>query len=102
MANRLELHEELCNILGSRYAYFQPPASKSMNYPCIKYSLSGIDINRADDMNYTSSKQYMLIVMDRNPDSEIPDKLIEHFRMCSFDRSYTAENLNHFVLTLYY
>ena len=102
MANRLDLNKELCDILGSNYVYFQPPASISMKYPCIRYTLSGIDVNRADDTNYTSTKQYTITVMDRNPDSDIPDKILNHFRICRFDRSYQADNLNHFILTLYY
>ena len=47
MGNRLELHEIFCDILGSRNAYFQPPASVKMNYPAIKYSLSNIENNNA-------------------------------------------------------
>lgn len=102
MANRLDLHKELRELLDSANVYFQPPASLSMKYPCIKYSLTSIDIRHADDSNYTNDRQYTIMVIDSNPDSEIPDRILNHFRMCSFDRSYTADNLNHFVLTLYY
>lgn len=102
MAKRLDLHQELCDILGSTNVYFQPPANVSMKYPCIKYSLSGIDVDHADDSNYKSIRQYTVTVIDRNPDSEIPDMILNHFRMCSFDRGYPADNLNHFALTLYY
>lgn len=102
MANRLELHQELCDLLGSSYVYFQPPANLSMKYPCVKYSLSGIDVLHADDSNYKNTRQYTVTVIDRNPDSELYNKILEHFRMCRFDRSYPADNLNHFVLTLYY
>ena len=42
---RLELHEILCTILGSRNVYFQPPESIKMNYPAIVYGL--------DDMQTT-------------------------------------------------
>lgn len=102
MANRTNLHQELCDILGSTNVYFQPPASISMKYPCIKYSLAGINTARADDINYKKVNQYTVIVIDRNPDSETPEKILDHFRMCRFDRGYPADNLNHFVLTLYY
>lgn len=102
MANRLDLHQELCDILGSTNVYFQPPASLSMKYPCIRYSLARIDVLHADDSNYKNVKQYTVTVIDRNPDSETPEKILNHFKMCSFDRGYPADNLNHFVLTLYY
>lgn len=41
------------------------------------------------------------MVIDKNPDSIIADK-VESLKMCSFDRHYTADNLNHFVYNLYY
>lgn len=102
MASRLNLHEELCVLLGSRSVYFQPPSSVRMNYPCIKYSLSGIDTKPANDANYNSINRYELTVIDSNPDSDIHVRILNHFQMCRFDRPYVADNLNHFVLTLYY
>ncbi len=100
MASRLQLHEELCTLLGSRNVYFQPP--RSMQYPCIKYSRSGIDQHRANDSLYLSTSQYELTVIDYNPESDVPEKILKHFPMCRFDRGYVADNLNHFVLTLYF
>ena len=102
MSTRLELHEELCHILGSRNVYFQPPESVKMNYPCIKYSRSGMDHKRANDRLYLNTDRYEVIVIDKNPDSVFPDMILEYFPMCSFDREYTSNNLNHYVLTLYY
>lgn len=102
MANRLELHEEFCNILGSRNAYFQPPASIKLNYPCIVYSISSVNKQNANDKMYKSMNEYKVVVIDSDPDSEIPNKIIAHFPMCRFDRAYTSDNLNHSALSLYY
>ena len=102
MASRLKLHEELCEILGSENVYYKPPASIKMRYPCIRYSFDGIDQRRANDKMYNSTNRYEVTVIDYDPDSEIHMKLLEHFEMCSFDRNYTSDNLNHNVLTLYY
>lgn len=102
MASRLKLHEELCEILENRQVYYQPPASVKLEYDCIKYSLSGINSKYANNQNYDAIKQYQVIVITRNPDSDIPDKILKHFSMCRFDRAYIADNLNHFVFTLYY
>ena len=102
MASRLELHEELCEILGTKNVYFQPPESVKMNYPCIVYSRSGIDSKRANNGIYNSTNQYDVTVIDYDPDSEIPDKLLKHFQMCRFSRAFTSDNLNHTALTLYY
>lgn len=102
MARRLKLHEELCTLLGSTNVYFQPPESLKMQYPCIKYSLSGIDQKRANDHGYRFTKRYEVIVLTHGPGSDIPDKVHNHFQMCSFDRAYAADNLNHYVYTIYY
>lgn len=102
MASRLKLHEELCTVLGTRNVYFQSPGKLGMKYPCIKYSHSGVRSDRANDKIYKNVDRYEIIVIDTNPDSEIYKKILEHFQMCSYDRGYTADNLNHDVLTLYY
>jgi hypothetical protein len=102
MKDRLELHEELCDVLGSRNCYFQPPSTVQLKYPCIIYSIRRIDTTKADNSKYLYNTSYDLIVIDKNPDSNIPIHLIEHFQMCSFDRSYESDNLNHFSLTLSY
>lgn len=102
MARRLQLHEKLCDILGSKNVYFQPPASVFLKYPCLKYTLSGIDIRRADNGVYKRINRYEVIAIDPNPDSDIIDRMLGAFPMCSFDRSYAADKLNHFVFTLYY
>ena len=102
MASRLKLHEELCEILGSRNVYFQSPASVNMQYDAIRYELGGKDIKRANDDLYLMTNQYEGVVITRDPDTTIPDAILKHFKMCSFGRPYTADNLNHYPFTLYY
>ena len=88
--------------MRNRNVYFQPPASVKMKYPCIVYSRSNVEISRADDRPYMRNNKYEITVIDSDPDSKFPDDILEHFSMCSFDRAYVSDNLNHFVLTLYY
>lgn len=102
MASRLELHEELCEALGSRNVYFQPPESVKMQYDAIRYSLAGKNLKRANDKIYLNTNQYDGVVITRDPDTTIPDRLLSNFEMCSFGRPYTADNLNHYPFTLYY
>lgn len=102
MASRFELHEELCEVLGSRNVYFQTPASVTMKYDAIRYELAGKNIKRANDDMYLMTNQYDGVVITRDPDTAIPDKLLKHFKMCSFGRPYTSDNLNHYPFTLYY
>ena len=101
MASRLNLQTELETILGSRNVYYQPPESVKMKYPAIVYSRKNIDNVFADDAVYTQNHSYELTVIDPNPDSEIVMK-VSNLPACTFDRHYTADNLNHDVFRLYY
>lgn len=102
MANRLDLQTELENILGSRNVYFTPPPSIRMQYDAIRYELGGKDLKHANNKIYMNTNKYEGVIITKNPDSMIPDKLLSHFEMCSFGKPYTADNLNHFPFTLYY
>lgn len=101
MARRLELHEVLCNVLGSRNVYYQPPASVKMQYPAIVYSRKDIYNRHADNDVYKQDHAYDITVIDKNPDSLIVEE-ISRLPKCRFDRHYTADNLNHDVFTIYY
>lgn len=98
---RLQLQTMLETLLGSRNVYFQPPPSIHMNYPAIVYELSNIRNVEADNLHYNQHKAYQLTVIDEDPDSEISDA-VSKLEMCSFNRSFASDDLNHFVYTLYY
>lgn len=101
MGLRANLQKILEDILGSDHVYFQPPETVKMKYPCIVYNLSSAQTDFADNQPYRYKKRYQITVIDRDPDSEIPDK-IAMLPMCVFDRPYTANNLNHSVFYIYY
>ena len=101
MHDRQELHEVLCNILGSRNVYFQPPESIKMKYPAIVYSLNDISNKHGDNLPYTQSISYSVTVIDKNPDNKIVVS-ISKLPFCRFNRHFTYDNLNHYVFTLYY
>jgi hypothetical protein len=99
MAPRLQLHNILETL--SENVYFQPPNNVTLIYPCIVYSRSGSQLEHADDMLYRHTKRYQVTVIDRNPDSDIPDQVVA-LPLCSFDRWFASDNLNHWVLNLFY
>lgn len=103
MAQRLDLQAILLNLMptGAKNVYFQPPESVVMQYPCIVYHRENIDIRHADDRPYKHKKRYLITVIDRNADSAIPDKVAE-LPMCSYDRFFTTDNLNHDVFQLFF
>lgn len=101
MGTRLELQGLLEMILGSRSVYYQPPASLNMKYPAIVYSRDDIENIHANNRVYNQTVAYQVTVIDKNPDSEYVKK-VSMLPLCSFDRHYVADNLNHDVFTLYF
>lgn len=95
------MQSKLEELLGSKNVYYQPPESVKMEYPAIKYSVDDIDKKSANDAAYIVTKRYELIVISKRPDNPVIDKLLQ-LPMCSFERHYVSNNLNHDVLTLYY
>lgn len=100
MASRLDLHNLLVNLLGTNNVYFNPPSNIRLNYPCIKYRMSGIDKKNANNSMYIKNVKYEIFIIGPNTDIVL-DKLIE-LPMCTFVRSYIADSLNHTILQLYY
>lgn len=102
MGQRLQLQAKLEEILGlPGNVYFQPPANLQMKYPAIVYSRDDAETLFADNDVYRRMKRYQVTVIDQNPDSEFPDKVAE-LPMCTYDRFFTADNLNHDVFNLYF
>ena len=72
-----------------------------MEYPCIRYSKSDIESTHADNVKYSKHNRYEIIVIDKLPDNEVIQKILD-LPYTSFDRHYTSNNLNHDVIVLYY
>lgn len=101
MDRRLMLQALLSAIPGVTKAYFQPPASLSMSYPCIVYERDSADTKFGNNLSYRYTKRYQVTVIDRDPDSAIPDAVAK-LPMCTSSRHFTADNLHHDVFTLYF
>ena len=101
MNNRVELHNILVELLGNNHVYYQPPENLKMEYPCIRYSKSNITSRHADNIKYVNKNRYEIMVIDKYPDNAVIEKILE-LPLSSYDRHYTADNLNHDVIRLYY
>lgn len=99
MAPRLQLHEILKGFTDN--VYFQPKENDALTYPCIIYSRDFRNTKFADNEPYNSVKRYAVTVISRDPDSDIPDK-VAHLPMCTFNRFYTADGLNHDVYEVFF
>lgn len=100
-ASRLELHTQLEELLGNKNVYYNPPASKQMQYDAIRYSLSSINSRFANNIRYKNMDCYELIVISRTPDPEVVSKIL-NLPYTSLSRPYTSDNLYHYPITIYY
>ena len=106
MSNRLGLHEVLVGVLDTKdqavtRVYFQPPSTVKMSYPCIVYERTRMQLSHANNALYNKRDAYTVTVIDPDPDSPYPNKLL-NLPLCAFDRHFTVDNLNHDVFTIYY
>jgi hypothetical protein len=101
MGQRLDLQALLEELLGSSNVYFQPPGNVTMAYPCIVYRRDNAVAQFADNSPYRNAKRYEVTIIDRNPDSEIPDK-VASLPLCGFLRFFVKNNLNHDVYKLFF
>lgn len=101
-SRREELEEILKGLDGVNNAYFQPPPTVQIPPGAyIIYNRDDSYVAFADNVKYWRKKRYQVIVVDRNPDSLIPD-LVEELPYSKFDRFYVANGLNHFAFNLFF
>lgn len=97
--SRLILHD-IFKII-TEYVYFQPPPNIHMMYPCIVYSIDGVSASRADNELYRHANKYQVTVIDRDPDTDLKRK-VENLPYTAFERFFAADDLNHYVFSLYF
>lgn len=101
MAKTLTDQVEFLKIFtGCENVYTSPP-SKGMKYPCIWLEPARPSTKHADNRKYINKNSAKLTVIDYDIDSPL-DLVVSELPMCSWDRHYVADNLNHFVHTLFY
>ena len=98
---RLEFQTFLETLKADRNVYFQPPSTVRMNYPAIRYNLLNIKNIPADNIPYFQGIAYSLTYITDDPD-DVMIKTLSKLPLCTFDRWYAAENLNHYVYTIFY
>lgn len=95
-------HSFLSTLTGCKNIYYQPPSNVKMKYPCIVYSDSPWDTKFANDKPYVVTRHYQVTVIDKLPDNPWTMLMATHIPMCTHERHYTRDGLNHDVLDVYY
>lgn len=103
MGRRLDLHAyfEFLLLGTGGEAYFQRPTEDKMKYPAIVYNRDDVDSMFADNAPYALTKRYLVTVIDYDPDSELPDKILS-MPQCRFSRHFVTQGLNHDNFVLYF
>ena len=102
-SNRIEFQQVLENLYGGSnpHVYFQPPENIQMQYPAIVYNRYNIENDNAENIVYLQDVVYQVIVIDKNPDSDIVDR-VSKYPTSRFSRHYVSNNLNHDVFMITY
>lgn len=98
-----ELQEILQGIIGDKgKAYFQPPESMKLKYPCIVFDRTNALTNYADNKPYQITKRYTITLMTKTADNdEFVDQLLQ-LPMCTYDRQFINDNIVHDVFNIYF
>lgn len=103
--SRQQLREVLRNLMESLdlepRTYYRPKSNTQMSYPCIVYKRDYQATSFADNVKYAHLKRWQLTIIDEDPDSLIPDK-VEELQYTTFIRDFTADGLNHTIITIYF
>lgn len=83
------------------HVYFQPDDNVGMIYPAIRYERDSVDARHANNQLYSRRKTYQVIIIDRNPDSRIPDA-VARLPYTRFVSHYKQDGLNHDVYQISY
>lgn len=96
-----QLQSLLEGLLGSEEVYFQPPDNVEMAYPAIVYNLDFENAQHADNRPYARKMRWIVTVISRDPMEPVRE-LIADLPLCSFERAFPADGLNHQVFTLFH
>lgn len=98
---RKEFGVVLKTVLGSDNVYYQPGPDAHMNYPCIVYERDDTSAQHADNLVYRWAQRYQVTHIDKDPDSDVIDKLTE-LPLSAFSRHFATSDLNHDVFVIYH
>jgi len=101
MGSRLDLHTLLTGLLATSAAYFQPPESVKLTYPCIVYRRSDIRVDHANNSPYTMQKEYSLTIITQHPDDTLPEQVMA-LESARHERAFAVDGLNHTIITIFF
>jgi hypothetical protein len=86
---------------GKATVYGQVPENTTMTYPAIRFEKGFEEVLFADNIPYEVTDRYSVTCIEEDPNTPVA-KLVRLLPMCSFNRFYVADNLNHTVYNIYF
>lgn len=106
MDRRLKFDEKLreiqINVLGYQHTYFEPDENVHLKYDAVVYERTGFNVRRANNKGYSVRDQYQVLVISKDPETELPRAIQEEFELCSPGSFNVVDNLWHYPFTIYY
>lgn len=99
MTNRLDLHKKLLQFYTN--IYFQPPENIVIKYPCIIYQRVVDETWHADGLAYIIKKRYDITIIEKDPDSDVADRMVQQLPYSKVTQRYITDNLYHTKIELY-
>lgn len=101
-SKRLKLQVLLEEISGldKDHVKFQPPPNFRTTYPAIRYKLVEADKRNADNRTWFVARRYQITLVHPDPDNDIVGRILWGIPGSKLVRTYTANNLNHYVFNL--
>lgn len=98
---RLDLHASLVELTeNTKNVFFQPPSNIVLPYPCIVYGRNRRSTYHADDNKYFGRQGYQVTVIETDPDSQLPEKVLA-LPYSRWENEFINDNLHHTVITVY-
>lgn len=99
---RTEFRDKLREYIGSNNTYYRPPETIKMSYPCAVYDMTSPHLMRANNYIYGFKNCYNVTFIAKDPEWIDIEDVLKHFQYSSFDRSFIADQLSHWVFRIYF
>lgn len=89
---------------GDARVYMNPAPNTMVSYPCVVITPEKLDIKKADNSPYVTSRRYKITVMARDfkQADALARSIIANFATAASDRSYLNDYIHHEILNVYY
>lgn len=98
--NRIELHHQLEQSFGVK-AYYQPPESMKLTYPCVVYSFETFNTRNANNMPFVINERYKVSYLHKNVDDSRCKAVLRDFDKITHTQHYVTNGVYNDIYYIY-